>query len=332
MPAILLVKSWQGASAEPEGIFFNYKYENINWGKLNNKQKDEYFFEFVKHYLPAGFIEALGSPVQIIIMACITILSGGLLAELQTALAAAGVAMTAIYAKNAIGVIIQANNQKEAARTMQEAKRAAKVMAGCIAKLSLDVLDMICTVAGYVKGKKVIKHKEMQSKIGYKDGWNEKKVLATIEKAKSEGKVILPQEYLTESYINSHINSFKNDGVAYLVPKKNLEKYGRDILGWPDGCQFVMKKSELNQILRDANGNISYVENCLGIPRNAWKNQDIVKIEITDVEIINLRMASGFEMGANELWKIGGYLPAGYKESVCDNILIGNYKETEIWK
>lgn len=114
----------------------------------------------------------------------------------------------------------------------------------------------------------------------------------------------MPQEYLTESYINNHINSFKNDGVAYLVPKKNLEKYGRDILGWPDGCQFVMKKSELNQILRDANGNISYVENCLGIPRNAWKNQDIVKIEITDVEIINLRMASGFEMGANELWKI----------------------------
>ena len=160
VPALLLVKSWQGASAEPEGIFFNYKYENINWGKLNNKQKDEYFFEFVKHYLPAGFIEALGSPVQIIIMACITILSGGLLAELQTALAAAGVAMTAIYAKNAIGVIIQANNQKEAARTMQEAKRAAKVMAGCIAKLSLDVLDMICTVAGYVKGNRKIKRRE----------------------------------------------------------------------------------------------------------------------------------------------------------------------------
>lgn len=57
-----------------------------------------------------------------------------------------------------------------------------------------------------------------------------------------------------------------------------------------------------------------------------------MKIEITDVEIINLKMVSGFEMGANELWKIGGYLPAGYKESVCDNILIGNYKETEIWK
>ena len=160
MPALLLVKSWQGVSVEPEGIFFNYKYENISWGKLNNKQKDEYFFEFVKHYLPGGFIEALGSPVQIVVMACITILSGGLLAELQTALAAAGVAMTAIYAKNAIGVIIQANNQKEAARTMQEAKRAAKVMAGCIAKLSLDVLDMICTVAGYVKGNRKIKRRE----------------------------------------------------------------------------------------------------------------------------------------------------------------------------
>jgi hypothetical protein len=43
-------------------------------------------------------------------------------------------------------------------------------------------------------------------------------------------------------------------------------------------------------------------------------------------------MSSGFEMGANELWKVGGYLPTGYKEAVCDNILIGNYKESEIWK
>ena len=181
MPALLLVKSWQGASAEPEGIFFNYKYENINWGKLNNKQKDEYFFEFVKHYLPAGFIEALGSPVQIIIMACITILSGGLLAELQTALAAAGVAMTAIYAKNAIGVIIQANNQKEAARTMQEAKRAAKVMAGCIAKLSLDVLDMICTVAGYVKGNRKIKNEQISQILLSKSSASKENLIKYLE-------------------------------------------------------------------------------------------------------------------------------------------------------
>lgn len=331
VPALLLVKSWQGASAEPEGIFFNYKYENINWGKLNNKQKDEYFFEFVKHYLPAGFIEALGSPVQIIIMACITILSGGLLAELQTALAAAGIAMTAIDAKNATGVIIQANNQKEAARTMHEAKRAAKVMAGCIAKLSLDVLDVICTVAGYVKGKKVIKHKEIQSKIGYKDGWNEKKVLATIEKAKAEGKVILPQEYLTESYINSHINSFKNDGVAYLVPKDVLRIYGRKFLGRVDG-QFVMKRSELRTALRQANGNILKLEKILGIDKGSWTGKTIVMIEVSDVEIINLRMPSGFETGTNPQWLPGGKLPTGMNEAVCDRIILGNYKETEIWK
>ena len=166
----------------------------------------------------------------------------------------------------------------------------------------------------------------------YKDGWNEKKVITAIQKAKCEGKIILPEEYLEDSYILKHIDEFKNDGVAYLVPKKNLDKYGRDILGWPDGTQFIMKKTDLDKIINSANGDISYIEKCLGIPKDAWKNEIIVKIEITDCKIINLRVPSGFEMGANELWKVGGFLLSGYKEAVCDNILIGNYKEIELWK
>lgn len=36
--------------------------------------------------------------------------------------------------------------------------------------------------------------------------------------------------------------------------------------------------------------------------------------------------------GANELWEVGGFLPTGYKEAVCDNMFIGNYKEIELWK
>ena len=45
-----------------DGIFFNYKHKDIDWNSLDEKQKDEYFYEFVAHYLPSGFIEALGSP------------------------------------------------------------------------------------------------------------------------------------------------------------------------------------------------------------------------------------------------------------------------------
>ena len=106
VPALLLLNSWSNDMAEPEGLFYNYRHEDIDWNKLSDTEKDEYFYEFVAHYLPSGFIEAFGNPVQMIIMSCITILTGGLFAELQAALAAAGIVMTAIDAKNAIGGLI----------------------------------------------------------------------------------------------------------------------------------------------------------------------------------------------------------------------------------
>ena len=162
VPALLLLNSWSNSMAEPEGLFYNCRNEDIDWNTLSDEKKDEYFYKFVAHYLPSGFVEAFGNPIQIIIMSCITILTGGLFAELQAALAAAGIVMTAIDAKNAIGGLIQANNQKEATRTMHEAKNAAKVMARCIAKLTLDVINVLCTVAGYLKGKKKIVNKETE--------------------------------------------------------------------------------------------------------------------------------------------------------------------------
>ena len=80
---------------------------------------------------------------------------------------------------------------RQAAQTTHEVKKAAKFMAGCIAQLSLSVVDIILTVAGYFKGKEAQRHKEIQAKVGYKDGWNEKRVLNAIQQAKYEGKVIL---------------------------------------------------------------------------------------------------------------------------------------------
>lgn len=47
-------------------------------------------------------------------MSCIAILTGGLLVELQVALAAAGIVMSIADANNAVGGIVQANKQKEA--------------------------------------------------------------------------------------------------------------------------------------------------------------------------------------------------------------------------
>ena len=222
VPALLLLNSWSNDMAEPEGLFYNYRHEDIDWNKLSDTEKDEYFYEFVAHYLPSGFIEAFGNPVQMIIMSCITILTGGLFAELQAALAAAGIVMTAIDAKNAIGGLIQANNQKEAAQTMHEAKKAAKVMANSIAKLTLDVINVLCTVAGYLKGKKKIVNKETNQTLLNKSSVSDDGLIKYLE--------------------NIDRYNAKNKGMVtnYALEYKNKGK-------WPDDVQIPRQESFLDK-------------------------------------------------------------------------------------
>ena len=230
VPALLLLNSWSNSAATPEGIFFNYKDEDIDWSKLSDEEKDKYFFDYVKHYLPSGFIEAFGNPIQIVIMACISILTGGLFAELQVALAAAGIVMSIADAKNAIGGIIQANNQKEAARTMHDAKKAAKVMAQSIAKLTLDAIDVICTVAGYLKGKKKIVNKETNQVLLKKSSVSKDDLIKYLESI--------------DNY------NAKNKGITtnYAFEYKNKGK-------WPNDVQIPRQKEFLN-----ADGTIKYKE------------------------------------------------------------------------
>lgn len=230
VPALLLLNSLSNSMAEPEGLFYNYRHEDIDWNKLSDTEKDEYFYEFVAHYLPSGFVEAFGNPVQMIIMSCITILTGGLFAELQVALVAAGIVMTAIDAKNAIDGLIQANNQKEAARTMHDAKKASKVMAQSIAKLTLDAINVICTVAGYLKGKKKIVNKETNQVLLKKSSVSKDDLIKYLESI--------------DNY------NAKNKGITtnYAFEYKNKGK-------WPDDVQIPRQKEFLN-----ADGTIKYKE------------------------------------------------------------------------
>ena len=162
LPSLLLANSWSNSLSTPEGVFYNYYKENEVIIKEN---KDELFEEFVMHYLPSGFLKTLGRPLQIIIMACITIVIGGLLAELEAALAVAGLAMSAIDGGKAIYGIVQANQAKDNAETTHALKKAAKMMADNIAQFTLALVDVIMTVAGYAKGKKKIKNKQITENL-----------------------------------------------------------------------------------------------------------------------------------------------------------------------
>lgn len=134
-----------------------------------------------------------------------------------------------------------------------------------------------------------------------------------------------PAEYLSIRYIKAHLKKFEK-GASYLVPKKALDKYGRDIIGRLDG-QFVMSKIEMDNLLKKAKGDLSFIENELGIPSGWWKGEDIVRIDILNVKKQNVRMPTGNESGANDLWLPGGKLPNGYSEAVMDAIKKGDYKE-----
>lgn len=160
VPALLLLNSWSNSAATPEGIFYNYYKEDVDWLRLSDAARDTYFAEFVMHYLPSGFIEALGNPIQLVITGIITvglaIVTGGasIAAELEVAMAAAGIALSAASAVGSIRGVLTADEMRQAAQTTHEVKKAAKFMAECIAALSLSVIDLLCFWLEHKKWKK----------------------------------------------------------------------------------------------------------------------------------------------------------------------------------
>ena len=172
VPALLLLNSWSNSAATPEGIFFNYKDEDIDWSKLSDEEKDKYFFDYVKHYLPSGFFAAIGNPVHLIavslISACFAILTGGTgaMAQLSIALSGAGIVMSGIDCGFAVRDIVNVGKLKDESQTVHEVKQAAKLMAKHIARLTLNGIDIICNFVDIVKSGTIIQteKKQIQSK------------------------------------------------------------------------------------------------------------------------------------------------------------------------
>ncbi|WP_143735647.1 RHS repeat domain-containing protein, partial [Microbulbifer mangrovi] len=137
-----------------------------------------------------------------------------------------------------------------------------------------------------------------------------------------------PSTYLPQSYIDAHEAKFAG-GASYFAPKWALDEFGRNPVGRADG-QFVMTKSQLDQVLVRTNGDMSLIEKELGIPDGDWQGQEMVVIEISDPGKHNVRIPTGRESGANPLWEPGGKLPTGHDEAVVDAIPEGEFKELSI--
>lgn len=96
------------------------------------------------------------------------------------------------------------------------------------------------------------------------------------------------------------------------------------------GGTFVMSGEELNEIIKNANGDVSKIESILGLDKGyLGDNPVIVKFN----ETTGLRMPQGNELGAYpEFWEPGGFTSGGIKEAVIDPALEGTYTYEHLFK
>ncbi len=132
-----------------------------------------------------------------------------------------------------------------------------------------------------------------------------------------------PSTYLSQDYIDAHLAQF-DDGASIVMTKEQYINYvkGNTNIGIPsDGTQFVMPKNYCDEIALEANGDISFYEEALGFnPGHFDDGGGLVRIDIDNIEGLNLRMPSGNEAGANNHWIPGGKTDGGVSEAITDLI------------
>ena len=90
----------------------------------------------------------------------------------------------------------------------------------------------------------------------------------------------------------------------------------------PPGGTFVLPKAVADQLIADLNGDVSALEQALGLdPGTLGPNP--VRIDIQNPE--GLRVPSGNEPGANEQWVPGGTTSGGLPEAVIDPVPPGQW-------
>jgi hypothetical protein len=111
-----------------------------------------------------------------------------------------------------------------------------------------------------------------------------------------------PAEYLTPAYIQKHLKQFEGSASRFMT-EGNLNKYG---IGQKDGTSFVMPKAEADALLASTKGEPRAMERALGLPDGFLDNNRLVRVDISNPQGSGLRVPSGNEAGANELWIPGG--------------------------
>ena len=122
----------------------------------------------------------------------------------------------------------------------------------------------------------------------------------------------------------SRVDSDFENGASFLITGDNYERFikGKEIIGRADG-QFVAPTNQINDLITKANGDISVIENALGIIEGDWQNRGgLYKIDISNPYEHNLRLPTSDSSGANALFIEGGKTKGGISEGIIDPIKI----------
>ncbi len=122
-----------------------------------------------------------------------------------------------------------------------------------------------------------------------------------------------PSSYMSQSEIDAHLAQF-SEGAVRFSTRSNLDEYGTA----GGGDAFVMPKSEFDQIVADAGGDMSVVEQRLNLDTGSLSNGDAVALYIPPENLNGIRVPNGNEAGANSQWVPGGYTASGTAEAVVD--------------
>lgn len=137
-----------------------------------------------------------------------------------------------------------------------------------------------------------------------------------------------PSSYLPADYIEGHLAKFDR-GATRFMTRGNLDKYG---IAQRDGTSFVMTRAEADAMLKSTGGDKRAMEQALGLPDKFLDTNELVRVDVPNPRTMNLRLPSGNEAGANDLWIPGGRLPTGNVEAVIDagRLSPGSYSTTPL--
>jgi len=113
--------------------------------------------------------------------------------------------------------------------------------------------------------------------------------------------------------IEEHAKKFEG-ACAYIITEDNLDYYGREELGCPDGTLYVSTEDGVADVLESSGGEIAEVNKKLGVN---WALDSVLKvITIEDPKKFLITMSAGNEHTANSHFKFGSKTEGGIDEAV----------------